>query len=131
MASTLTAALTSKSTRFKPRSKDITDALRAGTTWSVDGVLVGIQDFIIIAESNAQTRRPVHVDLTREICLSATTLGAMDEVALTMTVAHYARLVLDSVHYKRGAEYVAARQRIKDLIADAIPLVSIKGVENV
>lgn len=131
LASTLVAALTSKSTRFKSRSDSVATALRAGTTWSVDGVLVGIQDFIIMAESGNLVRCPIHVDLTREVCLSGSTLEAMDEVALTMTIAHYTRLVLDSVHYQKNAEHIAARERIRNLIADAVPMIFIRGVEHV
>lgn len=131
LASTLVAALTSKSTRFKTRPDGLASALRAGTTWSVDGVIVGIQDFIIMAESGALVRRPIHVDLTREICLSGSHLSEMDEVSLTMTIAHYTRLVLDSVHYRKDAENIAARERIRNLIADAIPMIFIKGVEHV
>lgn len=132
LASTLVAALTSKSTCFRTRSADLANSLRVGTTWSNDGVLVGIQDFIILAESGAKVRNPVHIDLLREICLSTSTLSSLDDVGLTMTIAHYTRLILDAAHYaKSSSQDLTARQRIKDLIADAIPMVFIRGIDNV
>lgn len=132
LASTLVSALTSRSTCFKLGSKEVTDALRAGTTWSNDAVIVGIQDFIILAETGAQIRKPHHVDLLREVCLSRTTLEEMDQVSLTMTIAHYTRVTLDSMHAQiNKSTRMSARQLVKYLIEEAVPMVFLKGVDNV
>lgn len=134
LASALVSALTSRSTRFKLRSKEVTDALRVGTTWTNDAVIVGVQDFIILAETGAQVRKPHHIDLLKEVCLSRTTLEEMDPVSLTMTIAHYTRVTLDAalVQYNKDKNTrMSARQLVKHLIEEAVPMVFLKGVTNV
>lgn len=130
LASLLVAALTSKSTRFRTRSTELADALRVGTTWSNDAVLVGIQDFIILSETGAKVQKPVHLDLLLEVCLSKSTLSEMDDVSLTMTIAHYTRLVLAAAYHESSVGEVSSRQFVKSIIDDAIPLIFIKGVMN-
>lgn len=102
-------------------------------TWSNDAVIVGIQDFIILAETGAKVRRPMHIDLLREVCLSRPTLESMDPISLTMTIAHYTRLILDLAYVTANEEHqnqVSARQLIKQLIGDAIPMIFLKGINN-
>lgn len=122
LASTLVAALTSHSTRFKTRSADLADALRVGTTWSSDGVIIGIQDFIILTEMGSTVRKPFHVDLLGEVCLSSSTLSSMSEVALVMTIAHYTRITLSfRYHAAETDPKLTARQLVRQLIDDVLP----------